>query len=563
MRKKGFTLPELLAMLVFVCIIGLIVYSNVTNILKKTRENEYEGFLKDIYLATEAYIQKYSTNFPSLQEDGGQAYIYISDLVYSKLLKSTTYNPKNKEQLKQEMDYTIVITKGETTYEYELVEEKIDNVYYRPSRPELKDELIPINIAENGVVTKADPSNSSFSWYNYTKKRWANAVILIENEESYEVGEVIPEEKIESYFVWIPRYRYKLWDLGQYDSLTEKDTRKVHAIGIVFEDKDMAKSDGTCNGKYNEITVGCYYTHPAFTLGEKELSGIWVGKFETGYKGATSIKGAENNIEDSSKIIIKPNVYSWRNINVSNAFYTSYHYQREMESHMMKNIEWGAVAYLSHSIYGKNSSIRINNNSNYLTGYAAVKEPTCGYTGTNEECNQYGTGANITLPYHTDIGVLASTTGNITGIYDMSGGAYEYVMGGIADIDNQLLSGGSSSQHSGFNGKAGTEIINGKAIPERKYYDLYANNNSTVYFKNRILGDATGEMGPFFYATYGSQNRHSGSWYNSESYVALITYPWYFRGGACNNGIGSNIFEFGSGNGSVNNMMSFRISLGF
>ena len=29
-------------------------------------------------------------------------------------------------------------------------------------------------------------------------------------------------------------------------------------------------------------------------------------------------------------------------------------YQRELDSHMMKNTEWGAVAYLSHSIYGIN-----------------------------------------------------------------------------------------------------------------------------------------------------------------------------------------------------------------
>ena len=56
---------------------------------------------------------------------------------------------------------------------------------------------------------------------------------------------------------------------------------------------------------------------------------------------------------------------------------------------MMKNTEWGAVAYLSHSAYGSQTSVRINNNSAYITGYAAKKEPTCGYTATNEECNKY------------------------------------------------------------------------------------------------------------------------------------------------------------------------------
>ena len=41
----------------------------------------------------------------------------------------------------------------------------------------------------------------------------------------------------------------------------------------------------------------------------------------------------------------------------------------------------------------------------------------------------YGVDASKTLPYNTTIGVTASTTGNITGVYDMSGGAREYVAG--------------------------------------------------------------------------------------------------------------------------------------
>ena len=63
----------------------------------------------------------------------------------------------------------------------------------------------------------------------------------------------------------------------------------------------------------------------------------------------------------------------------------------------MKNTEWGAVAYLQHSQYGSHEKVRINNNSNYLTGYAAIHEPTTSYTGTSisctdtpNACNEYG-----------------------------------------------------------------------------------------------------------------------------------------------------------------------------
>ena len=67
-------------------------------------------------------------------------------------------------------------------------------------------------------------------------------------------------------------------------------------------------------------------THPAFiSMG---VNGFWVGKFETGYKGATSTATAQVNSNDSSKVIIKPNVYSVGEIyTVKNAFEASYNYQ--------------------------------------------------------------------------------------------------------------------------------------------------------------------------------------------------------------------------------------------
>ena len=284
--------------------------------------------------------------------------------------------------------------------------------------PVLKDPLIPVTIESDGTVKKADIGSE---WYNYTNKEWANAVILFDESEDYLAGEVIPEEKIESYFVWIPKYRYQLWDLGNYDSLTSIDTSKVHEIPIIFGDYNTSDDKvGECttpmeSGATGNCEVGDYMTHPAFL--SIPSTGFWVGKFETG----TTLTG-DYNVRNREAIQIKPNVSSWRNIQVANAFYTSYDYQRDLDSHMMKNTEWGAVAYLQHSIYGSATSVRINNNSDYITGYAANNEPTCGYTATNEECNRYCNDGTCNTAYPNS--VLASTTGNITGIYDMSGGVW-------------------------------------------------------------------------------------------------------------------------------------------
>jgi len=81
--------------------------------------------------------------------------------------------------------------------------------------PVIKDELVPVTIDSDGTVHKADESDD---WYSYEKKEWANAVIL-KNSETYCSGEIIPEDNIESYFVWIPKYRYQLWNLEEYTEL--------------------------------------------------------------------------------------------------------------------------------------------------------------------------------------------------------------------------------------------------------------------------------------------------------------------------------------------------------
>ena len=392
--------------------------------------------------------------------------------------------------------------------------------------------------------------------------------------KSYETNEIIPESVIESYFVWIPKYRYQLWDLGMYDSLTSIDTNKVHEIPVIFGDYNTSDSvEGECttpmeSGATGNCNVGDYMTHPAFL--SIPSKGFWVGKFETGYEGATTVVEAEVNDRDASKIIVKPNVYSWRGIQVANSFYTSYDYKRNLDSHLMKNTEWGAVAYLQHSKYGSQTSIRLNNNSDYITGYQANNEPTCGYTGTNEECNRYCNDKSCNVSYPNS--VLASTTNNISGIFDMSGGAWDYVMGVMLDQDGKPMSGRNSLYNSGFNGKFGSStsdsdtsglisLTNGYDFPEKKYYDTYAYDASNQRFQRKILGDATGEMGPFANATYLTKTRQISSWYTDHANLVYSVNPWFYRGAAYSDGLNAGVLAFNDTNGTVYGYISFRLVL--
>ncbi|MCI8575569.1 MAG: hypothetical protein HFI09_03775, partial [Bacilli bacterium] len=424
--------------------------------------------------------------------------------------------------------------------------------------PVLNSGLIPVTISDNGEVKKADIMNE---WYSYTNKKWANAIILNDESITYQNGEVIPEDNIESYFVWIPRYRYKIFNDGKYEGLTKVESREKE-IEIIFEGNAVQSSKGT--------GVGQWLTHPAFT--SFDTNGIWVGKFETGYKGSSSKEAVEKNVNEPGSVQIKPNVHSWRAIQVANAFSTSYDYKRELDSHMMKNTEWGAVAYLQHSKYGSATSVRINNNEHHITGYASVKEPTCGYTGKNEECNRYGTSEDVTRPYNTSIGYLASTTGNISGIYDMSGGAFEYVMGVMVDKNGKPMSGRNSKSNSGFNGTLGcpecdsdnsglTSLTTGVNFPESKYYDTYAYAENDKTYNRRILGDATGEIGPFATVIYGNQSKIVDSWYQNESTFISNWSPWVVRGSIYMRGMNAGLFAFTEGAAFCGGNDSFRIVL--
>ena len=81
----------------------------------------------------------------------------------------------------------------------------------------------------------------------------------------------IKESDIESYFVWIPRYRYQIFDEGNYTEAIEGIPTESNAkeIKIEFESLDTPPSNGS--------TKDSWLTHPAFT--NFNVNGLWVGKF--------------------------------------------------------------------------------------------------------------------------------------------------------------------------------------------------------------------------------------------------------------------------------------------
>ena len=369
------------------------------------------------------------------------------------------------------------------------------------NRPVLADGMIPITYDGSNWV-KANATGVYNEWYDYGNQKWANAVMVTTaKRDTYmnaNAGTAIPENDILAYFVWIPRYKYKLFN-ATYASGTS-----AQVIDVTFENGTSTTGNVTCTYASNGAETcqnkvnGNWYTHPAFTMinasGNKtEYKGIWVGKFET--TGSTTTP------------TVKPGITSLRNITVANMYnvsklirstnYLTTNGINQSDSHMMKNIEWGAVAYLKQSIYGLGiTDIGANSNSSYYTG---------GGTGTS---------------YKTNTG--QSTSGNITGVYDMSGGAEEYVMGN-------------------YNKQAGSSGLTVSGIPA-EHIDIYSGTSVAASH----LGDATGE---------------TRNWYSDAAYFVDSSNPWFHRGDYYFLGGDEGVFNFYYGSGGAIAGYGFRVVL--
>ena len=604
--------------------------TNVINLANALPEDDNTGKKEksfDFVVTTKATYKtalKYDLSIKKLSTDTGytslnnnQIKVYLTDssnnvlveltlisnlnnnLLYSKTNKHSSTNTEinDKYKLRVWIDKNVDAsswtkdTKNQYKFKIGLKSEEVE-IASGPNEPVLDDGMIPVYYDESSSSwKKADSSNSNNNWYDYDSKKWANSVTVSStNRSTYKsasVGTEIPMDDILTMQVWIPRYKYKVWNYNADGTKTsnpqpieitwEKGTSKTGEITCTDNIQGSSGggtsetckidnkvcTDSTCNGKT--------YTHPAFTFGDEEIKGFWIGKFEasaTTSLDLTTISYKEKNknenvtlndiayySDDNEDIIVKklapadaictilyngtnlyscpstlfaltkPNIHSWTygkvklyedsimNMKSSNS---GYGLSTSTDTHMIKNSEWGAVAYLSHSKYGTCTNgtckeIGINNNSDY-TGCGATAGSSASST-----CNAY----------NTTTGMLASTTQNIYGVYDMSGGAFEYTMSNIVNTDESTM----IPRDSGYTTTT---------YPDAKYYDKYSYSTSVTSRKRSKLGDGIKEV-------YKSSDN---CWYSDFSYLANSSFPYLHRGGHAGNGSPAGVFDSNYASGS-------------
>ncbi len=122
-----------------------------------------------------------------------------------------------------------------------------------------------------------------------------------------------------------------------------------------------------------------------------------------------------------------------------------------------------------------------------------------------------------------DLSKVASTTGNIYGVYDMSGGSWEFVMGSMLDSGNAFsITGGGT-----------WDTVN---KPLDRYYDKYSYGTSDTEYTRGKLGYATIEMQP---------TGLEDNWYQDYAYFLGTGLTWFGRGDYYISGPNAGLFFFG------------------
>ena len=460
--------------------------------------------------------------------------------------------------------------------------------------PQLMEGMTGIYWDESGNEVEVTVDNQD-NWYDYSKQEWANAVTKDSNGN------------VTGYWVWIPRYAYKI-ETNRYTNTVGKISVKF-LQGTTNKDESNAEISTT----YPETTgaiMSAFVVHPSFINGtsnhymngewDKEISGYWVAKYPAGFQAntitnnngtlSTTISNSSDTVVYSNKNytsyhanmttnalsqnltssgyasqklsypVFKPLTYAYNNISTGDAYTISKEIasassfyglnSTKTDSHQMKNSEWGAVAYLTQSSYGRNGT-EISLNNYYTTESSPWRTAITGMCTNGTSGSKSTTLGNA---YNTTVGVKGSSTANVTGIYDLNGCVWERTAAYISNGNASLSSYGQSYANTTANAN-GYQTLSTKWATVYPYnssdsntnnYSIYSGKKSTIYG----FGDAVLET-----STTGSG---STSWNGDFSCFPNTSRPFFIRGGYYSDTSYAGLFVFNYYNGDPYFSYGFR-----
>ena len=432
-------------------------------------------------------------------------------------------------------------------------------------------------------VAKPEDEDAKGNWYDYGKKQWANAVtVKKETLDKYQGKDrVIDQADILGFWVYIPRYTYEVMRRDGTDKpvpaqnfdikFENTNTPKKRPLACKIEnvkDKDYRTECGVSR----ELPlmggeVSTWTTHPAFSFGKKELNGIWFAKFETTgtntqptvLPNERHISGGDVNMRIGTMYTIAKSLGVEDVDNEGGDSFVSNqntHNLAKLSSRMVNNNDWGAATYLSASRFGPGvGGVQINSQE-YQTHKMNGKDSTgttgCGPYASYNVQDTYSNGGNLGTQeacsksnkqraYNGTLGQLASTTNNPTGIYDMSGGGWEYV---AASYTTNLNESGVSKYDDYFGTKAHPPYVNTYNITNLNSCTFTTCGGQALYETNKGTGDGHGRY----------------QWNSQYMYFDPASL-WFRRGGIYYYVSDAGLFSVDNRSGDAYSNDAFRVAL--
>lgn len=391
----------------------------------------------------------------------------ITELKYQKKIGASSYDEPiiskslSEITITESGTYKVIAKTTSTQGHGEVTKESVDQVITIVNKPLLVAGMTPVKMTGVGAYTqitdeqRKQKADAYQDWYNYSEgsKKWANAKL-----------------SDGSVYVWIPRYAYAIEET--------KDAAKTKYISIEFMKgtSSVITTSGKALGKsYNVMPAFEDGSTTGFSNGEwdAEITGIWVAKYET---TSNSSKPANKYENKSSWTGATPEeaFKACRNMELGTTYFLSTVAKptgtlaygvfptdtNNIDTHLMKNSEYAAVAYLTATNYGNKTITSLDNTSKK---------------------------ANIADNSN-------STTGNMYGIYTLIGSTRDMVAAGHDIATAKFNSENKSTKYATYYPATKTDnsAIIGDGIKETEALNSSTKTYGSVIFARGGLNSAGG-----------------------------------------------------------------------
>ena len=377
------------------------------------------------------------------------------------------------------------------------------------------------------TVAKAEDATHQGDWYDYSQRRWANAITVKKEALAKYQGKSVKVDDADvlGYWVYVPRYSYKVRD---YSDVDEDSHGADNNFEIKFERANQPRRSSDSGSAVDHDTYEPdiaskswgWETPRGFVFGDRDLNGIWLSKYQISFANNTAqslpnqpmLRGGTKDTDSLVKSLTVLQSIGKPDPNQPNQpaegvalppVKPNAHNLAELSSRMPRGSEYATAIYLAYSKYGiglnrehkytegKNrgkvqwySGIQGNNFDLYtykdgkriygsITGCGPLADQSTAKYGKEGSAVRGGTvgtdaacGVDLKHGYYTKLGQLASTSGNQTGIYDMAGSNSWEV---TASLTKNVNGDGDSSDDSDSGIKDKDEELSFNEVLERQF----------------------------------------------------------------------------------------------